>query len=141
MKNLILLLVASLVALPALAGDYRVHDITPAGSVEFPVLAPAGVFTSAPITMGDATAQGLSWYHVTASGSPSVNVIVLQANAVGDTLTQWSAPFAGTVTTDVTITTARGGSSLALASSRLVAFQVTNSGSQNVTPTMRLLAR
>ena len=142
MNRILALMLAVLVlSAPAFAQD-GVTNVTRPGYTTFPVLTAGQEFTTSPVTVVGATSFGLSWYHVTASGSPSVNVIILQANANGDGFTQWATPVTGSaITNNVTLTTVRGGSALALSPSRLVSLRVINSGSQNVTPTMRFYAR
>lgn len=142
-----LIAIATLMAAPASAQIKvnGVYKILPAGSTDLtvPTVMVSGTsWTSDAISVRDATTLGLSWHNVTASGAPSINVIILQANHVGDTFAQWNAPVDGTSpVTNVTITSVDGGSSLKLSPGALVKFQVLNSGTVNATPTLRGLVR
>lgn len=112
----------------------------------FPILAPGvtvaptlaangGTYTSDVYKIGKTQFQALQW-NVPAL-SPSINVKVLQSNEENGTYSEWSAPLnGGTVTTNITITTVNGGSSMSWAPSDFVKFQVTNTGSADVAPTL-----
>lgn len=138
---LALLLIASplFAEAPEITGVYA---ILPSGATAPEVIAPNGSFTSPAYRVGESTSRhAISWDVVTASGNPSLNIIVLQSNTETGTYTQWATLDGSTITNNVTATTANGGSSLLLIPGKWRKYRVNNTGSQNTTPTFRGLAQ
>lgn len=92
--------------------------------------------TPTAVFIGDADKFGIDWDFNPASGNPSVNVIILQANHKDGPFTQWTPIDGSTTTTDVTITSKRGGSSLKLSPSGWIKHQFNDTSgiTVNVTP-------
>lgn len=126
-------------ASPEIKGTF---DILPSGATAPTVIAADGNFTSAALRVGESTSRhAISWDVVTASGSPSLNIIVLQSNTEDGTYSQWATLDGSTVTPNVTATTANGGSALLLIPGKWRKYRVNNTGTQNTTPTLRGLAQ
>jgi hypothetical protein len=140
---LLVLLVSSAFAGNSLPGLSGVYDILPDdGSTAPAPLAAGASYTTRWLPIVGTTVRGVSWHLVPNSGNASVNIIILQANDSSDTAAQWSSPVDGTsVTTNQTLTTADGGSSIKISPSALVKFQVTNTAATTVTATLRGYAR
>lgn len=147
MKMIALLaLLLSVVSAPVQAqtvSPFGVYDITASNTTSFAPLASGASITSRVFVVTGSQSPVVSWNLVTASGSPSLIMIVEQANKGSDTFGRWTAaPFSGaTRNTSVTITTTEGGDALTLAQGALVRFTLQNGASQTVTPTLRMLVR
>lgn len=90
-----------------------------------------------PVNVGDTQIQGWEWAAVPVSGNPSVNVIITQSNYPEGPFTEWSSPADGsTPTTNVTVTTSRGGSPWKWTPSRWVQYRLRNSAAVAVNVTV-----
>lgn len=140
---LALLLVVAAPGLAQTISPSGVYDITASNTTSFAPLASGASITSRAFVVTGTQSPVLSWNLVAASGTPSLIMIVEQANNGSDTFGRWTAaPFSGaTRNTSVTITTTAGGDALTLAQGALVRFTIQNGASQTVTPTLRLCVR
>lgn len=87
-------------------------------------LDPGASVTSQSIEIGDSAYQAYDWHITPVSGSPAVQVIMLQCNDDGGPFTEWTAPLDGSSpTTTVTITTTSGGSPQKLTPSRWIRYR------------------
>ena len=99
-------------------------------------------FTTQRVELGNTTVQAFDWDVVPASGSPSVNVILLQSNWREGPFTEWPQPLgSGTVTNNVTFTTTRGGSPWGLTPSDWGVYRLRNSAAVSVSVTVRAFAQ
>lgn len=133
-------LAASILTKPADA--YKPYTKSPIDRLFTNQVIPAnGSVTSDAIEVGFSEIQGFDWHVVPASGNPSINVVFLQCNLSTDTYSLWAPLDGSTVTNDVTITTARGGSGVLLSPSLLMKVRLNNTASQSANVTLRSLCQ
>lgn len=89
---------------------------------------PGQTKTSDPIPIGDTQIQAWMWDQHPASGTASLNVIILQANSPDGPFSEWSSPADGSSpTTDITVTANQGGSPWKWTPSQYVEYRFRNS--------------
>lgn len=94
------------------------------------------------IDVGLTAVQAFDWHVTPASGTASVNVIMLQSNSLDGPFTSWATPLDGsTVVNNVTITSTIGGSPWRLTPGEWTQPYIRNSAAASVDVTLRIFTQ